>query len=178
MKYCLLLLIISVSYCQSSAPSDSSWNQKIVDDDEPGTPLIVSGIIYKSDGETPLPGANFQVYQTDNEGYYSKTSEGLDRGWRHARISGQFKAGPKGQYRIETIKPAGYPSSRNPSHIHFRINAADYPEQEHTIYFEGDSRITDEVRDMVERYDRLKIVPLEEGENDTLRCHFDIVLTN
>lgn len=40
-------------------PDDPSWQTTITGPDEPGEPLIISGIIYKKDGKTSRTGSYF-----------------------------------------------------------------------------------------------------------------------
>ena len=97
---------------------------KIVSEQEPGEPLIVSGTIYSPDGKKPLPGITLYVYQTDATGRYS-TSGGDNRG---TRIHGVMRTNAEGRYEFRTIKPGSYPNSRNPAHIHAYVSGPDYPE--------------------------------------------------
>ena len=108
----------------NNAQNATSSNIKIVSDQEPGEPLIVSGTIYSPDGKTPLPGITLYVYQTDATGRYS-TSGGDNRG---TRIHGVMRTNAQGRYEFRTIKPGSYPNSRNPAHIHAFVSGPDYPE--------------------------------------------------
>lgn len=101
-----------------------TWNTKIVADNEPGEPLIVSGTIYSPDGKQPLEGITLYVYQTDATGVYT-TSGGDNRG---TRIHGVMRTNAQGQYEFRTIKPGSYPNSRNPAHIHAYVSGPGYPE--------------------------------------------------
>lgn len=105
---------------QDSVPS----KVKIVSDQEPGEPLIVSGTIYSPDGKQPLPGITLYVYQTDATGRYS-TSGGDNRG---TRIHGVMRTDAQGRYEFRTIKPGSYPNTRNPAHIHAYVSGPGYPE--------------------------------------------------
>ena len=105
---------------QDSGPS----KVKIVSEQEPGEPLIVSGTIYSPDGKQPLPGITLYVYQTDANGRYS-TSGGDNRG---TRIHGVMRTDAQGRYEFRTIKPGSYPNTRNPAHIHAYVSGPGYPE--------------------------------------------------
>lgn len=127
----------------SSAQDSVPWNIKIVSDQEPGEPLIVSGTIYYSDGKEPLSGITLYVYQTDATGRYS-TSGGNNRG---TRIHGVMRTNAQGQYEFRTIKPGSYPNSRNPAHIHAYVSGPGYPEYWIDEYlFADDPFITDDAR--------------------------------
>ena len=127
----LLILTISLGLvaCSRSAVADktgepTSWNVKIVSDNEPGEALIVSGTIYSPDGKQPMEGITLFVYQTDATGVY--TTSGGDN--RATRIHGVMRTNAQGQYEFRTIKPGSYPNSRNPAHIHAYVSGPGYPE--------------------------------------------------
>jgi protocatechuate 3,4-dioxygenase beta subunit len=141
-----LVLSVSLAACHRQAAANQTngtdqWNVKIVSDQEPGEPLIVSGTIYSPDGKTPLPGITLYVYQTDATGRYS-TSGGDNR---NTRIHGVMKTNAQGRYEFRTIKPGSYPNTRNPAHIHAYVSGPDYPEYWIDEYlFADDSFVKDE----------------------------------
>lgn len=141
---------LSLIGCNRPAAADKvsdppSWNAKIVADNEPGEPLIISGTIYSPDGKQPLEGITLFVYQTDATGVYT-TSEGDNRG---TRIHGVMRTNAQGRYEFRTIKPGSYPNSRNPAHIHAYVSGPGYPEYWIDEYHFGDDPfITDEDKRM------------------------------
>lgn len=98
-------------------PEDLSWKATIAGSDEPGEPLIISGTIYRKDGTTPAPGVILYVYHTDNGGNYTPASKQTSAR-RHGKLRGWVKTDAEGRYEFRTIRPASYPNSRNPQHIH------------------------------------------------------------
>jgi protocatechuate 3,4-dioxygenase, beta subunit len=125
----ILASSLSLAACSRSAVADktgqpASWSIKVVPENEPGEPLIVSGTIYSPDGKQPLEGITLYVYQTDATGVYT-TSGGDNRG---TRIHGVMRTNAQGQYEFRTIKPGSYPNSRNPAHIHAYVSGPGYPE--------------------------------------------------
>lgn len=98
-------------------PKTLKSETKIADASEPGEPLIITGTIYKRDGKTPAPDVILYVYQTDNSGVYSPGPNQKD-GKRHGHLRGWIKTGSDGKYSFTTIRPASYPDSKAPQHIH------------------------------------------------------------
>ena len=98
-------------------PSTLSWKTKLAPDDEPGEPLIISGTIYKRDGKTPARDVILYVYQTDSKGLYSPEPQ-QTQAKRHGHLRGWVKTDAQGRYEFRTIRPASYPNSQNPQHIH------------------------------------------------------------
>lgn len=146
----------------------------IVTEDEPGKKLIIKGKVLLPDG-SPAAGARIWVFQTDAEGYYKKSVDGKDLGWRESRISKVFAPGHEGEFLIHTIRPAGYPDRSTPEHIHFRISTPQIEEQEHTIFFTDDERVTDSFRKSIRKDDRLYLVNLKSNTNDQLVGEFNMV---
>lgn len=85
---------------------------------EPGPKLMVEGTIYKADGKTPATGVVLYVYHTGLNGLYQGRNG--DTGWarRHGYHRGWVKTNEQGTYRFYTCKPAPYPNSNIPAHIH------------------------------------------------------------
>ena len=98
-------------------PATLSWKTKLAPDGEPGEAMIISGTIYKRDGKTPAPDVILYVYQTDNNGRYTPASKQVDAK-RHGHLRGWVKTDVQGRYEFKTIRPASYPNSKNPQHIH------------------------------------------------------------
>jgi protocatechuate 3,4-dioxygenase beta subunit len=88
------------------------------DFNEPGPKLEISGTIFKSDGKTPAPNVVLYIYHTDQKGNYAQ--KGNEQGWgkRHGYIRGWVRSDQNGAYKFYTLRPASYPNSRNPQHIH------------------------------------------------------------
>lgn len=94
-----------------------SWTDTLPGFNEPGPKLVISGVIYQPDGRTPAPNVVLYIYHTDQTGNYPSRNE---TGWgkRHGYIRGWVKTNQKGQYRFYTLRPASYPNSHAPQHIH------------------------------------------------------------
>ncbi|HMJ48124.1 MAG TPA: hypothetical protein VK498_12395 [Ferruginibacter sp.] len=84
---------------------------------EAGPKMEISGVIYNMDGK-PAKDVVLFIYHTDQKGLYSK--KGDEKGWakRQGYIRGWMKTNEKGEYKFYTLRPASYPNSNNPQHIH------------------------------------------------------------
>lgn len=95
----------------------------IVAPQEPGDALVVTGTIRNQRGE-PIKDALVYVYQTSAKGWYSDKAphvSGNSGDEKHARLFGYLTTNADGQYQLRTIRPAGYPRSTLPAHIHVEI---------------------------------------------------------
>ena len=143
---------------------------------EPGEPLVVSGTIRNQQGE-PIKGALIYVYQTSAKGWYSDKAphiSGVAGDEKHARLFGYLTTNQDGQYELRTIRPAGYPHSNLPSHIHIEIEVAGNEPRTFIseIQFEDDARLTREMRDRASR-ERLFIFPVKRDANGVQRVNAD-----
>jgi protocatechuate 3,4-dioxygenase beta subunit len=85
---------------------------------EKGEALIISGRMLLADGRTPAAGIKLYAYHTDATGIYSR-GEKLDGVLKHhGALHGWLTTDAAGRYEIRTIRPASYPQSRIPQHIH------------------------------------------------------------
>jgi protocatechuate 3,4-dioxygenase, beta subunit len=85
----------------------------------PGPRLIISGVVYKADGKTPAPGIILYLYHTNQQGLY-ETGNKNAAGWekRHGSLRGWIKTNERGAYTFFTLRPASYPRTKAPQHIH------------------------------------------------------------
>jgi protocatechuate 3,4-dioxygenase beta subunit len=101
---------------------------------EPGTRLILSGIITTLDCADAIPNTLIDAWHANDAGAYDNVGYNL-RGITYTNA--------QGFYVIETILPGKYlnGASFRPRHIHFRITAPGYPTFITQLYFEGDTDI-------------------------------------
>jgi len=168
---------VFLTACNRKAVATNSQNSvpsrvKIVSEQEPGEPLLVSGTIYSPDGKQPLPGITLYVYQTDATGRYS-TSGGDNRG---TRIHGVMRTDTQGRYEFRTIKPGSYPNTRNPAHIHAYVSGPGYPEYWIDEYlFADDPFVKDDTKEKAKGQGAFSpIVTVTRGRDGILRAVRDI----
>ena len=122
----------------------------IVTPGEPGTPLVVNGRVLDGD-DRPVARARIYVYQTSARGWYSDRAahiSGNEGDRKHARLFGYLTTDADGRFEVRTIRPAGYPGSDLPAHIHVEVERpGDSPRTLVTeIQFDDDPRLTSEAR--------------------------------
>ena len=148
-----------------------NWKAVLVRADEPGEPMIVTGVVYDSDGEKPLAGIKVHIYHTDARGYYS--IDGKDES-QH-RLNATMVTNAEGKYEYRTIKPASYPSSRVPSHVHYVVSGERIAEQRFELQFQGDRHHPERaLQDDAKRSKFSYIRPLVKDAEGVLHCEFNI----
>lgn len=135
----LLIAMQAPKLADKNAPSKTTITTK----DEPGERLIVTGIVFGTDGKTPLANASVYVYHTDATGRYTP---GAKDDSSNPRLRGYMRTDAQGRYEYSTIKPAPYPGNGPPAHIHYHVNAPGYQERVFEIVFEGDAKINADIR--------------------------------
>ena len=86
----------------SEAPVDASWRTIIPPEGEPGEKLIISGIVFYADGETPAEGIIIYIHHTNTEGVYPKKGSEKGNGQYHGYLRGWMKTDSNGKYEFET----------------------------------------------------------------------------
>lgn len=79
-----------------------------------GEPMRLTGIVKDQRGR-PVEGVIVYAYHTDSEGIYPRSTT------RHGAMRGWSKTDRDGRYWFETIRPASYPDSTNPQHVHMHV---------------------------------------------------------
>ena len=95
---------------------------------EPGERLVLTGTMFRADGRTPVANMVLIAYHTNVKGVYPDRMTSGNRG----SLQGRLRTDAKGRYRIETIRPGGYPDSEAPAHIHLSVQ----PEGKKGIYLD------------------------------------------
>lgn len=99
-------------------PEELDWQTAMAPASEPGERMEISGTIYKADGKTPAENVILYVYHTDAHGYYSPAPGATDVARAHGHLRGWIRTNSKGAYKFTSIRPASYPASQEPAHIH------------------------------------------------------------
>jgi protocatechuate 3,4-dioxygenase beta subunit len=167
---------LALAPSSENEPKELSWKTVITSADEPGTPLVVSGRIFDADGKTPVVGITLHVYHTDARGLYSE--EDGKGGPPKPRLKGWMQTDREGRYEFRTIRPASYPNSRNPQHIHAKVYGAGHAERWIPEYwFDDDPLVTDEMRAKHAGQGTFTpIMSAKRGDDGVLHCVRDIKL--
>jgi protocatechuate 3,4-dioxygenase beta subunit len=143
--------------------------------DEPGEPLIVSGIVRDAQ-DTPIRDALIYVFHADAKGFYSP-KRAMDE--QNSRLFGYMKTGTDGHYEFRTIRPGGYPQAPIPQHIHMLVTATGYRDHKCRstcqLVFEDDPRMTPEWHKWAKK-DGNPVLRVTRGPDGVQRCKYDIVL--
>lgn len=141
--------------------------------EEPGERLVVTGTVFAPDGVTPVPGVFLYAYNTDATGRYNR-----ERG-QPPRLRGWMKTGPDGRYEYRTVRPASYPGSRIPAHVHTQLWGGGYPPQGGPeLNFEGDPFLTSAERERSAGLGRFAFIrPARRGADGVWKVEHDIRLS-
>lgn len=155
-----------------------------VRDDEEGVPLVFSGQVRDLAGRG-VGGATLDVWQADEQGYYSGFAAGVPDG----NLRGVVTADADGRFAISTIRPAPYriptdgPTGRlieaagwhpwRPAHLHLLVSAPGHRTITTQLYFAGGQWLEDDVASAVKP--ELVLTPTAQGDG-TERVEYDFVL--
>jgi protocatechuate 3,4-dioxygenase beta subunit len=134
---------------QSDRSAVISHASRIARPNEPGTPLVVRGRLYREDGRQPAANTVIFGYQTDRDGLYSPPGV---QGWR---LRGWAKTDAHGSFEFTTIRPAPYPGRNTPAHIHLSADGPSVARQTLvSVQFADDPLHTAEARQAAARAGR------------------------
>jgi catechol 1,2-dioxygenase len=144
--------------------------------DETGTPLTFSGQIRSTD-RTPLPGAEIEMWQADEQGYYSGFASHLPDG----NLRGVVVADEQGRFEISTIQPASYQIPTDgptgallaaagwhawrPAHLHLMVRAPRHRTITTQLYFAGGEWLDTDVASATKP--ELVLDPVDQGDGTT-----------
>jgi protocatechuate 3,4-dioxygenase beta subunit len=137
-------LAVQSAFSEFSAATASTG--RIAPPSEPGVPLVVRGVLFRADGRTPLPGALVFAYHTDRHGLYNPNQS--VHTWR---LRGAVRTGADGTFEFATIRPASYPQTRIPQHIHVELHTDDGNYHAGEWRFADDPMVEQDERDRSDR---------------------------
>jgi hypothetical protein len=138
----------------------------LVTPEEPGTRLTLKGTVLDPGGSA-VAKARVYLYQTSAKGWYSDQAahvSGNSGDQKHARLFGYVVTDDQGRFEVKTIRPAGYPQSTLPAHIHVEVRSGteDGRALITEVQFSDDPRLTPEARQRSER-ERFLICDVKRG---------------
>jgi protocatechuate 3,4-dioxygenase beta subunit len=144
---------------------------------EPGTPLVTTLVVVDKDGQ-PYVGVRVYAYQTSAKGWYAAEAphvSGNSGDSRHARLFGCARTDAKGRCELVGVRPAPYPNSDLPSHIHVYLTGKAKDLRITEVRFEDCTMMTPE-----EKVDSLRVgyavVPVTLGKYGIARCEAKFTL--
>ena len=99
-------------------PDNLAPASRIAPPGEPGERLVIEGIVTDA-RRRPVAGVIVYAYHTDAAGLYPRSPAGTQH--RHGRLRGFAVTDRAGKYRFDTIRPAGYPGTELPQHVHMHV---------------------------------------------------------
>ena len=141
-----------------------------------GMKMLLTGTVFKADGNTPAPNVILYIYHTDQEGIYPNRQGAA--GWekRHGYLRGWIKTGNDGKFYFLTNRPAPYPGRAEPAHIHITVKEPGFKEYYLDSYhFTDDPLLTAKIKDQLPGYGGSGLVtPVQ--KNDVFIAKRDIYL--
>ena len=126
---------------QRLRPATLATETRIAPESEPGTPLVVRGLVLDVAGH-PAPGIEVFAYHTDAAGRYA--APGAEDPWR---LKGWAVTDARGRFEFHTIRPGAYPGRTVPAHIHVTTASACCGHQLTDLMFDDDPLATPAYRD-------------------------------
>jgi len=104
---------------------------------EPGSAIVVKGIIRDESSSLPIESVVVELIHTDNNGFYFE-----EKSLWNPRLFAYLKTDLNGVFAVNTIMPGRYQDDDGnvvPSHIHFTLEAEGYRTYASEFTFENDS---------------------------------------
>jgi protocatechuate 3,4-dioxygenase, beta subunit len=125
---------------QKSRPPELHATARIAPESEPGTPLIIHGVVVEPDGRTPARGVVVHAYHRDQKGFDFGANDSASSTWR---LQGWAKTDDAGRFEFKTIRPAPDNMDREGAHVHFTLEAGTRGRQwAHMVFLADDRRVT------------------------------------
>jgi protocatechuate 3,4-dioxygenase beta subunit len=155
------------------APETVSWKASLAKDSDEGERMVISGTVFQADGKTPAPAVLIYLYHTNVRGVYGRGNEPL-----HGKHRGWMLTGADGRYEFSSIRPASYPDSTIPQHVHMTLTGKIRREDSvDSILFADDKFVTAETRrELTGRGGFDPILKMEKGANGIWLGSRDIMI--
>jgi protocatechuate 3,4-dioxygenase beta subunit len=116
--------------------SPVAFRAHLIPPDVAGEPLTISGVVYATDGKTPLPGARVEVWQANP----TRSYEGYDIHAPAFNLQGKMRTDAAGRYEFTTLKPGPVKVGQDglPAQIHFKVSYQDQEPLFTRLFFAGD----------------------------------------
>ena len=172
---------IPVGACEgcgaADAPAALTWEARLAPTGEPGTPLVVTGVVYRPDARTPAAGVLVYAYHTNAAGVYPRRGGETGNAQRHGYLRGWLRTDARGRYRLTTIRPAPYPRRDDPAHIHLTVTSPAGEERWiDSIVFDDDPRLTPRRRAELRNVGGSGVVRVTRGQDGVLSATRHVVL--
>ena len=147
-------------------------NNQLADSNEPGTRMIISGVVRTLDCSELIPDTLVDVWHANDPGQYDNVGFNL---------RGKILSNAQGFYMFETIYPGKYLNGTvyRPSHIHFKITPPAFSTMTTQLYFEGDPDLTSDPASSITtgNFDASdRIIALTDNGSGTLEGTWDIIV--
>lgn len=154
-------------------PDTVSSKIALAKDSDEGERMIITGTVFAGDGKTPAPNTLIYLYHTDVHGVYGRGDEP-----RHGRFRGWLLTDTQGKYEFSSIRPASYPNSTIPQHIHMTVTTKDRKEDWiDETWFADDKFVTEQARrNLSGKGGPMSVLAMEKGANGVWRGIRDIRL--
>jgi protocatechuate 3,4-dioxygenase beta subunit len=132
----------------SDAPRDPPASVVLAPRSEPGERMILALTVEDAGGK-PVRGAVVYAYHTSAKGWYGAEGAHVRANSgdvNHARLFGYGRTDAQGKLLVRTIRPAGYPHSELPAHVHLGLRVGGESVAVGEVRFQDDPRMTPEVR--------------------------------
>jgi protocatechuate 3,4-dioxygenase, beta subunit len=111
---------------QDTRPATMTSSARIAPADEPGTPLVLRGLVVEPDGRTPAAGVVVHSYHRDQQGFDFGPNDSAASTWR---LQGWAKTDTDGRFEFRTIRPSPDHLGREAAHIHFTLESKEFGRQ-------------------------------------------------
>lgn len=158
-------------------PASDKINREttIANKNEPGERLEITGTVFTKDN-TPAKNIVLYIYHTNSMGYYTP-SDTQTLGRLNGYLRGWVKTNNKGEFKINTTRPAPYPNRNIPAHIHILVKEPGkiryYIDE---VWFDDDPLITNELRSKAEKRGGDLIIHLVKSKNGIWSGNLNITL--